>query len=58
MTALPPTPPYLLFSEAPACFLEVKQTEKGKHSWELGKGDPHCGIKGESKGWESVAAGQ
>lgn len=22
------------------CLLEVEPTEKGKHSWELGKGDP------------------
>lgn len=32
-------------TEGPGCFLEVKQTEKGKHSWELGKGDPHVALK-------------
>lgn len=59
MTVLPP---YLLFSglmaEAPGCLLQGELTEKGKHSWEPGEGDPSVALKETQRGGSLVAAGQ
>lgn len=40
------------------CFLEVEQTEEGKHSWELGEGDPCRALKERRRAGCFVAAGQ
>lgn len=40
------------------CFLEVEQTEEGKHSWELGEGDPCMALKERRRAGCFVAAGQ
>lgn len=42
----------------PGCLLEVEQAEKGKHSWELGKGDLHVALKESQRVGSFVAAGQ
>lgn len=39
-------------------FLEVGQTERGKHSWELGKVHHHVALKESQKVGSFVAAGQ
>lgn len=40
------------------CFLEVEQTEKGKHSWELSERDPCMALRESQRVGCFVVAGQ